>query len=128
MSPLVIHLEREGFESAYQALTFALTARAMGQDVAIVLAFGALRALAEDRLGEPLPGPDRWTATRAGQIGTASLASMLADARALDVKLWACETVARMAGVDPEQLAGKAELVGLPQIIKHQQNAQVLYL
>ena len=83
-TPLVIHLHSEGFERAYQALTLALTAQAMGQEVAIVLAFGALRALAEDRLGEATPGPDLWCARRAEMQGVSSPAKLLAEARALD--------------------------------------------
>jgi peroxiredoxin family protein len=128
MDPLLIHLHSEGFERAYQALTLGLTARAMGQEVTLVLAFGALRALAEDRLGEPLPGPDRWSATRAENVGAAKVASLLGDARELGMQFWACETVAQITGVEREQLAGKLELVGLPQITKRQQTAQVFYL
>ena len=128
MGPLVIHLHSEGFERAYQALTLALTARAMGQEVTLVLAFGALRALAEDRLGDPLPGPDRWSAQRGENLATPTVQSLLQDARALGVQLWACETVALLTGTDPEQLQGKVETVGLPQIIKRQQAGQVLYI
>src|SRR5690242_5120123 len=109
MSALCIHLHSEGFERAYQALTLGLTAKAMGQEVALVLAFGALRALAEDRLGEPLPGPDLWSAKRAENVGAAKVGALLADARQLGVKLWACETVAQIAGVQPDQLEGKLE-------------------
>ena len=128
MAALLIHLHSEGFERAYQALTLAVTARAMGQEVTLVLAFGALRALAEDRLGEPLPGPDKWSATRGEHLGAPKVAALLADARGLGIAFWACETVAAMSGVDAEQLEGKAELVGLPQILKRQQGAQALYL
>lgn len=125
---LVIHLHSEGFERAYQALTLALTARAMGQEVTVVLAFGALRALAEERLGEPLPGPDRWSAQRGENLGAPTVKSLLHDARALGVRLWACETVAALTGAEPEQLQGKVELVGLPQIVAAQRGGQALYL
>lgn len=125
---LLIHLHSEGFERAYQALTLGVTARAMGQEVTLVLAFGALRALAEDRLGEPTPGPDLWSARRGEQHGAPTVQRLLSDARELGLKLWACETVAKISGIDPEQLEGKAELVGLPQIVRAQQQAQVLYL
>ncbi|MBS2028328.1 MAG: DsrE family protein [Deltaproteobacteria bacterium] len=128
MPPLLIHLHAEGYERAYQALSLAVTARAMSQAVTLVLAFGALRALAEDRLGEPLPGPDLWSAKRAENVGAPTVASLLANARELGVQLWACETVAKTSGVEPEQLEGKLELVGLPQIVRRQQGAQLLYL
>jgi predicted peroxiredoxin len=128
MPPLLIHLHAEGFERAYQALTLALTARAMGQSATVVLAFGALRALAEDRLGEPLPGPDLWAARRAEHLGVALPARLLAEAREAGVVFWACETVTRLAGVEPEQLEGKAELRGLASIVRLQQQAQVLYV
>jgi peroxiredoxin family protein len=126
--PLIIHLHSEGFERAYQALTLALTAQAMGQEVAVVLAFGALRALAEDRLGEPTPGPDLWCARRADMLGVSSAQKLLAEARALGVKLWACETVVKLSGVDEEQLEGKVEVTSLPLIVKRQQQGQVMYL
>jgi peroxiredoxin family protein len=128
MTSLLIHLHGEGFERAYQALTLALTARALGQEVAVVVAFGALRALAEDRLGEPVPGPDLWASKRAEQLGVAPISRMLADAKTLKVSFLACETVCKLAGVEPEQLEGKAELTGLPRIARLQQQAQVLYL
>ena len=128
MPPLLIHLHAEGYERAYQALTLAVTANAMAQDATIVFAFGALRAFAEDRLGEPLPGPDLWSAKRAENFGATTVASLLASARELGVQLWACETVAKTSGVEPEQIEGKLELVGLPQIVRKQQGAQLLYL
>ena len=56
MSALVIHLHAEGYERAYQALTLALTARAMGQEVTLVLAFGALREWRRPHSPANLPG------------------------------------------------------------------------
>jgi peroxiredoxin family protein len=126
--PLLIHLHAEGFERAYQALTLALTARAMGQEVSVVFAFGALRALAEDRLGEPLPGTDLWSSQRAASLGVITPKRLLEEARAAGVTLWACETVVQIAGIDPEDLVGKAELTGLATILRQQQRGQVLYL
>lgn len=128
MPPLLVHLHSEGFERAYQALTLALTARAMGQEVAIAFAFGALRALAEDRLGEPLPGPDLWAAQRAASIGAALPSRLLSEARAAGVAFYACETVTQLAGVDAEDLTGKVELTGLASLVRRQQRGQVLYL
>jgi len=128
MRDLVIHLHGEGFERAYQALTLAASARSAGQAVAVVLAFGALRALAEDRLGDPMPGPDLWTAKRAELRGAPPIAQLLASARALGVAFWASDAVADMTGVDPDQLTGKVARVSLPQIVERQQQAQVLYL
>jgi peroxiredoxin family protein len=125
---LVIHLHSEGFERAYQALTLAVTARAMNQKVTIVLAFGALRALAEARLGEPLPGPDLWVQRRAGQMGVSTIDRLVADARSLSVELVACETVVQMTGIETEQLAGRASLISLPEIVRRQQGAQVIYV
>ncbi len=128
MPPLLVHLHSEGFERAYQALTLALTARAMGQEVGINFAFGALRARAEERLGEPVPGPDLGAAPRAGNLGAALPARLLSEARAAGVTLWACETVVQLTGVDPEDLAGKVELTGLATLVRMQQRGQVLYL
>ena len=101
----------------------------MGQEVTLVFWFGALRALAEDRFGDPLPGPDNWSAQRGQNLGVPSCRKLLEEVRALGPTLWACETVAKMAGVDVDDLAGKVEVVGLPQImLRQQQSAQVLYL
>jgi predicted peroxiredoxin len=126
--PLLVHLHSEGFERAYQALTLALTARAMGQEVGINFAFGALRALAEDRLGEAVPGPDLWASQRAATLGAALPARLLNEARAAGVTFWACETVVQLTGVDPDDLAGKVELTGLATLVRMQQRGQVLYL
>jgi predicted peroxiredoxin len=106
----------------------ALTARAMNQKVSLVLAFGALRALAEGRLGEPLPGPDLWVQRRSLQMGVVSIERLVADAQSMGIEFLACETVVQMAGIELEQLQGKAALVSLPDIIRRQQGAQILYL
>ena len=128
LQPLVIHLHSEGYERAYQALTLALTSKALGQPVTVVVAFGALRALSEDRLGEPLPGPDLWCARRSEQVGTLPVTKLLAEARALGVAFVACETVVKLSGVDEELLEGRAELTSLVDIVRVQQRGQVIYL
>lgn len=128
MPSLLIHLHSEGFERAYQALTLGLAARAQGQHVALVLAFGALRALAEDRLGEPLPGPDLWSARRAEQHGLTGVQKLLDDARAQELHFLAERGVAMASGLDDEQLQGKLELVDLARIANLQRDAQVIYL
>lgn len=127
-APLVIHLHAEGFERAYQALTLACTARALGQPVTVVLAFGALRAFAEERLGEPLPGPDLWVQKRAAALGVAPMREWLKQAAELKVRLCCCETVLAMAGIDREQLAGRIEVVGLVEVVEAQRGAQLLYV
>lgn len=118
-SRAIFFLSRDGYEAAWQCLSLALTATAMGEDVTIVLAFDALRALAGGHFGKPLTERERAELTRGEGIGAPLPVRMLADARALGARVLACDTTVRLCGLTPSELEAEHvvdEVVGLPQI------------
>lgn len=128
MNRLVLFLQTDGYTRAYQAASLAVTAAAMGREVRLVVAFEALAELAAGRFGAPRED-ERELASRAERIGAASPAMMLEEARKLGARLIACETVARIAGVEPDPLRELVdEVVGLASVVRLMDGAQVLYL
>jgi peroxiredoxin family protein len=126
---LVVFLHSKGWSHAYQATALALTARAMGREVVLALAFDALEAHARSALGEPCSEEDRAARARAEELGVSGPLAMLGEARSLGVKVVTCETVARLSGV--KEAAVRAcvdEVVGLASLLRAMEDAQVLYL
>ena len=94
--PLVIFLSGRGWPERYQAVMLAATAASLGDPVTVALAFEPLRAFVEGRFEDGAPA----TAAAAGVPG---LAETLGEARReLGVRVVACETAVRLAGLDPE--------------------------
>jgi peroxiredoxin family protein len=123
---VVIFFQRGSFEPAYQVATIAVTAAAMGDEVTIVFAFDALKALARDALGLPAE-KERSASTRAEGLGLPTPAKLLAEARALGVRLVACDTTVKLCGLAPRSLEGKLdETLGLASIWRFTQGARVL--
>ena len=104
-TPLVVFLSGAGWEARYQAVTVAITAASLGDEVTLVLAFEPLRALVEGRFDEgALP--------TAAAARVPALSETLAEARReLGLRVVACETAVRLAGLAPE--AARAALDGL---------------
>ncbi|MFN7135164.1 MAG: DsrE family protein, partial [Myxococcales bacterium] len=124
MARLVLFLQTPGYTRAYQAASLAVTAAAMGREVRVVFAFEALEQLAAGVFAAPLPD-ERAYAARAEAIGATGPAAMLEEARRLGAKLHACETVARIAGVDPDVLRGRVdEVLGLANIVTLPEGAE----
>jgi peroxiredoxin family protein len=93
--PLVIFLAGAGWEARYQAATLAVTAAALGDAVTVALAFEPLRLWTAGRFDEGTP-PGA-TAAR-----VASLRETIEEARReLGLRLVACDTAVRLAGLDP---------------------------
>jgi len=103
--PLVIFLAGAGWEPRYQATVVAVSAAALGDAVTLVLSFEPLRAWVAGRFDEGAP------ATAAG-AGVPPLSETLGEARReLGLRVVACETAVRLAGLAPE--AARAALDGL---------------
>ena len=125
---VILFLQHGTFEPAYQAASICITAAAMGDEVVVVFAFEALKALARDAFGRPNER-EQAESTRAEGLGLPSPAKMLAEARALGVRLVACDTTVKLCGLAPRDLVGRLdETLGLPSIWRLTEGARVLSL
>jgi hypothetical protein len=105
---LVIFLRSGDWAARYQAATLALTAAALGESVHLALSFEALAAWVGGRFDEG--APPQAAAARVG-----SLAAMLEEGRReLALRVVACDTAVRLAGLEPA--AAAAALDGLPSL------------
>jgi peroxiredoxin family protein len=103
--PLVIFLSGAGWAARYQAVTLGVTAAALGDAVTLAIAFEPLVALVDGRFDEGGPAG-------AAAAGVPPLTETLAEARReLGLRLVACETAVRLAGLEPER--ARAALDGL---------------
>jgi peroxiredoxin family protein len=103
--PVVIFLGGSGWPARYQAVMLGVTAASLGDAVTVVLSFEPLRAFVEGRFEDGAP-------PTVSQARVPSLAATLDEARrGLGLRVVACETAVRLAGIDPE--AARARLDGL---------------
>lgn len=103
--PLVIFLAGAGWEARYQATMVAVTAAALGDQVTLAVSFAPLAALVAGHFDEGAPAS-------APAVGVPPLSETLAEARReLGLRVVACETAVRLAGLDPE--VARAALDGL---------------
>jgi peroxiredoxin family protein len=102
--PLVIFLAADGgWPARYQAVMVAVTAASLGDPVTVALSFEPLRAFAEGRFDEGAPAT-------VASAGVPSLLETLGEARReLGLRLVACETAVRLAGLDPAKLAPRLD-------------------
>lgn len=119
--PVVIFLCSDGWEPRYLAVTTAITAAAMGDEVTVVLYFGALRAWIDGRFDEGAPA-------EAAVARVAPLRATLDEGRRdLGLKVVACDTAVRLAGVDPASARAALDgVVGLPTLWRAAQAGQAL--
>jgi peroxiredoxin family protein len=95
-SPVVVFLHRGAWADRYQAVSLALTAAALGDEVTIALFFEPLRLWAAGRFDEGGP-------PEAAGVGIPSLREALDEGRReLGVRVVACDTALRLAGLTPE--------------------------
>ncbi len=126
---VVFFIQSATFEPAYQAASMGVTAAAMGDEVYFVFAFEALRAIARDGFGRPVPERELGESTRAEGLGVPPPMKMLAEARALGAKLVACDTTVKICGLSAADLHGKLdEVMGLPSIWRLTQGGRVVTL
>ena len=93
--PTVIFLRSEAWDARHLATSLAVTAAALGEEVHLALSGEPLRAFVEGRFGEGAP-------PEAGAARVPPLDATLAEARRdLGLRVVACDTAARVAGVDP---------------------------
>jgi peroxiredoxin family protein len=103
--PVVIFLASGGWPARYQAVMLGVTAASLGDAVTVVLAFEPLRAFVEGRFEEG--GPPTVDEARVPPL----LATLDEARRELGLRVVACETAVRLAGLDPE--VARARLDGL---------------
>jgi peroxiredoxin family protein len=103
------------------AATLAATSAAMGDSVHVALFFGALRAWVEGRFDEGAPA-------EAAAARVAPLRETLEEARRdLGVRVVACDTAVRLAGLVPEQAERTIDgIVSLPALWRLAQAGQAL--
>ena len=119
--PLVILLRSGDWAARYQAVTLALTAAAFGDQVHLALFFEALTAWVEGRFDEGAP-PEA-AAARVGSLA----ASLDEGRRELGLKVVACDTVVRLAGLDPARAAAALDgVMGLPELWRIARAGQAL--
>jgi peroxiredoxin family protein len=93
---LVIFLGSAGWAPRYQAVMVGVTAASLGDAVTLVLSFEPLRAFVEGRFEDGAPA-------NAAEARISPLEETLAEARReLGLRVVACETAVRLAGLDPE--------------------------
>ena len=126
---VVFFVQSVGYEAAWQATSLGLTAVAMGDEVVFVLAFDALRAVANGTFGKPLTDRQALELTRSQGLGAPSPTSMLEDARQLGARVVACDTTVKLCGLVPselEQSGSLDEVMGLPSIWRLTEGARVI--
>ncbi|MCY1014761.1 DsrE family protein [Pyxidicoccus sp. MSG2] len=122
-------LQHATYEPAFQAASMGITAAAMGDEVYVVFAFDALRQLVGGGFGHPQGAREQEECARAEGLGVPPPARMLEEARALGVKLVACDTTVRICGFVPEELERTLdEVLGLASLWRLTQGARTLAL
>jgi peroxiredoxin family protein len=119
--PVVIFLRAGDWEGRQLAVSLAITAAALGDEVHLALFGAALADYARGRLGEGAP-----PAAAAARVP--SLDATLAEARRdLGVRVVACETALRLAGLDPAAAAPPLDaVVSLPALWRLAQRGRAL--
>ena len=115
---LVIFLAGEAWEARSLAVSVALTAASLGDEVHLALSGEPLRLFASSRLGQGGP---------AGQ-DEGALDAMLAEGRRdLGVRVVACPSLAREAGLEPAALVPPLDaLESLPSLWRKAQSGRAL--
>jgi peroxiredoxin family protein len=103
--PVVVFLHRGTWEDRYQATTLAVTAAALGDEVTVALFFEPLRLWVAGRFDEGAPAA-------AGEARVASLSESLEEARReLGLRVVACDTAVRLAGLAPDGMGGRVDAI-----------------
>lgn len=127
MAVAVLHLHGESFARRYQVASQAIVAAASGDEVRVVLWFDALARWVRGGFDEPLAGEDAEVARRHAALGLPPPSRMLAEARELGARLWACETGVRLAGIEPaDARAALDDVPGLQELVAVQRDAAVV--
>jgi peroxiredoxin family protein len=119
--PLVVFLSSAGWSARYQAVMLGVTAASLGDTVTVVLAFEPLRAIVEGRFEDGAPAT-----VAAARVPP--LAATLEEARReLGLRVVACETSVRLAGLEPDAVRHQLDgLEPLPSLWRLAQAGRVL--
>lgn len=119
--PVVVFLQRGAWADRYQAVTLAVTAAALGDEVIVALFFEPLRLWVEGRFDEGAPA-------EAEAARVVSLRETLEAARKeLGVEVVACDTALRLVGLDPAALGSALDgVVGLPSLWKSARDGRAI--
>lgn len=119
MTPLVIFARSGDWDGRYLATHLAITAAALGDQVHVALYGQALRAFVDGTFGAGAP-----TTAEAAKIPP--LPETLAEARRdLGVRVVACDTAVRLAGLDPERVVPPLDgIVSLPSLWRMAQSGR----
>ncbi|MBK7860516.1 MAG: DsrE family protein [Archangiaceae bacterium] len=124
---VVFFVSVANYEPAYQAASLGITATAMGDDVYLVFAFDALRALLRDVWGKPHTEREAAESARAEGLGVPTPLRMLSEARAMGAKVLVCDTTLKLCGLVAADVQGKIdEVMGLASIWRLTQEARTL--
>ena len=110
-----------GHERAHYAFMVAVAAAAVGRPVVVFATNEGCRGLTADATGDP-----REAAIMA--TGVAGLDELRTAAVELGVRLMACDSGLRMAGVAPDALLPGVEISGLPSFLAAVKGGQVVTL
>ncbi len=118
---MVIFLRGEGWDARQLAVSLALSAAALGDEVHLALFGEPLRLLLAGRFDEGAP-------PEAGAARVGSLTAILDEGRReLGVRVVACDTVLRLAGVDPARAPPMLDAVAsLPSLWRLAQDGRAL--
>jgi peroxiredoxin family protein len=121
--PVVIFLHRGTWEDRYQAVTLAVTAAAFGDPVTLALFFDPLRLWVAGRFDEGAP-------ETAAEARVAGLSATLDEARhELGLRIVACDTAVRLAGLDPAAIAGAVDgIESLPTLWRAARDGRALFV
>jgi len=119
--PVVIFLRAPEWEARHLAVSLAVTAAALGDEVHLALFGEALTAFARGGFGEGAP-------EAAGAARVPPLDATLREARRdLGVRVVACDTALRLAGIDPGAAAPPLDaVVSLPSLWRLAQEGRAL--
>jgi peroxiredoxin family protein len=121
--PVVLFLHRGAWADRYQATTLAVTAAALGDAVTVALFFEPLRLWVEARFDEGAPA-------EAAAAHVASLGATLEEARRdLGLRVVACDTAVRLAGLAPEAVRARVDAIEtLPALWRAAQGGRALVI
>lgn len=124
---VVFFLQHASYEPAYQVASMAITAAAMGDEVYVVFAFDALRALSRNAFGLPHTERESAESARAEGLGVPVPLKMLQEARSLGARLVACDTTVKLCGFSADDFRNKLdETMGLASIWRLTDGARVM--
>jgi peroxiredoxin family protein len=123
VASLVVFLRSGDWDARYLATSLAITGAALGDEVHVALQGEALRAFVEGRFGAGAP-------STASGLHLPPLDATLSEARReLGLRVVACDTAARLAGLDPAHLVPPLDAVeSLTTLWRLAQSGRVLSL